>query len=148
MTDPVAAFTAALGLSPLPVEGGRWARSWADESFSAIYYLLEHPEFSAWHRLDRAELYVHHAGAPVTTHLVGPGGYRAHRLGSDVAAGQRPQLLVPAGTWQASETTTETKSWSLVGTVVIPPYTDDSVEFATRDDVPADLWRLLSAASP
>ncbi|SER95245.1 cupin domain-containing protein [Actinokineospora terrae] len=144
MSDPVAAYTAALGLSPLPVEGGRWARSWADDTFSAIYYLLEHPEFSAWHRLDRPELYVHHAGAPLITHLIGPDGYRAHRLGPDVAAGERPQLLVPAGTWQASETAT----WSLVGTVVVPPYTDAAVEFGVPDALPAGLARLLSAASP
>ncbi|WP_033401202.1 cupin domain-containing protein [Actinokineospora enzanensis] len=140
MTDPRALAT-ALDLRPLPTEGGLWSRSYADDTFSAIYYLLESPAFSAWHRLDRPELYVHHAGAPLTTHLIGPSGYRSVTLGSDVAAGERPQLLVPAGTWQASET----PSWSLVGTVVVPPYTDDSVEFATASLVAdrPELARLL-----
>ena len=49
------------------------------------------------------------------------------QTGPDVAAGQRPQVGVPAGTWQASVSTGE---WSLLGTVVVPPYTDDCVEFA------------------
>ncbi|MFC3450578.1 cupin domain-containing protein [Amycolatopsis speibonae] len=120
-------FAAHLGLQPLPVEGGRWAQSWRDETASAIYYLLAPPETSAPHRLDRLEIYAHHAGAPVRMLLLHPDG-RISRpvLGPDVAAGQRPQVGVPAGVWQASVSTGE---WSLVGTVVVPPYTDDSVEF-------------------
>ena len=35
---------------------------------------------------------------------------------------------MPAGTWQATVTR---GSWSLLGTVVVPPYTDDCVEFAS-----------------
>ncbi|WP_091448814.1 cupin domain-containing protein [Actinokineospora iranica] len=125
MTDPDA-LVAALGLAPLPVEGGLWSQSWRDSTFSAIYYLLKAPEFSAWHRLDRPELYAYHAGAPLTVRLLGPSGLAVHELGPDVAAGQRPQLVVPAGVWQASES----PSWTLVGTVVVPPYTDSCVEFA------------------
>jgi predicted cupin superfamily sugar epimerase len=116
-----------LGLQPLPVEGGRWAQSWRDETVSAIYYLLVAPETSAPHRLDRMEIYAYHAGAPVRMLLLFPDG-RVERpvLGPDVTAGQRPQVGVPAGTWQASVSTGE---WSMLGTVVVPPYTDDCVEF-------------------
>jgi len=38
--------------------------------------------------------------------------------------------VVPGGTWQAAETL---GAWSLVGTVVVPPYTDDCVEFGTAE---------------
>lgn len=48
-------------------------------------------------------------------------------LGTDVAAGHRPQVVVPARTWQA---TVPLGPWSLLGTVVVPPYTGDCVEFA------------------
>lgn len=126
-------ITAALGLEPLPVEGGRWSQSWRDEAFSAIHYLLVAPEFSAWHRLDHPELYAFHAGSPLTVHLLGADGLRSTVLGPDVVAGQRPQLVVPAGVWQASET----PEWSLVGTVVVPPYTDDTVHFPERADLVA-----------
>jgi predicted cupin superfamily sugar epimerase len=53
-------------------------------------------------------------------------------LGTDVAAGQRPQVVVPADTWQATVTL---GAWSLLGTVVVPPYTDGCVEFAAASDL-------------
>ncbi|WP_156753754.1 cupin domain-containing protein [Actinokineospora pegani] len=116
----------ALGLTPLPVEGGLWSQSWRDEAFSAIYYLLRAPEFSAWHRLDHPELYAYHAGSPLVLRQIDPDGRLTTTvLGLDFAAGQRPQAVVPAGVWQASETA----DWSLVGTVVVPPYTDSTVHF-------------------
>jgi predicted cupin superfamily sugar epimerase len=131
----VAAAVAALGLAELPVEGGLWAQSWRDESCSAIYYLLAAPEFSAVHRLDRLEVYVHHAGDPVRMLLLHPDGAVSRPvLGSDLAAGQRPQVVVPAGVWQASEVVGEA---ALLGTVVVPPYTDDCVEFGGAAELAA-----------
>ncbi|WP_104479506.1 cupin domain-containing protein [Actinokineospora auranticolor] len=133
-----------LGLRPLPVEGGYFTETWGGDHFSSIYYLLAAPGYSAWHRLDRDEVYAFHAGSALTVHLLGPGGYRSARLGTDLRAGERPQLVVPAGTWQASETA----AWSLVGTVVVPPYTDECVEFGTPSLVAdrPELARLLPAA--
>ena len=126
-------FVTHLGLEPLPVEGGRWAQSWRSETGSAIYYLLVAPEFSAPHRLDRVEVYAHHAGAPAEMLLLHPDGtVERPVLGTDVAAGERPQVVVPAGTWQATVTR---GSWSLLGTVVVPPYTDGCVEFAAAADL-------------
>ena len=118
-----------LGLTPLPVEGGQFAQSWRSPTVSAIYYLLAAPEFSAMHRLDRTEIYNYHAGAPTRMLLLSPSGsVETAVLGTDLAAGQRPQVVVPPGTWQASETLGE---WTLMGCVVVPPYTDDCVEFGT-----------------
>ncbi|MEV6628017.1 cupin domain-containing protein [Amycolatopsis sp. NPDC051106] len=126
-------FVTHLGLEPLPVEGGRWAQSWRSETGSAIYYLLVAPESSAPHRLDRVEVYAHHAGAPAEMLLLHPDGtVERPVLGTDVAAGERPQVVVPAGTWQATVTR---GSWSLLGTVVVPPYTDGCVEFAAAADL-------------
>lgn len=126
-------FLTHLGLEPLPVEGGRWAQSWRAEAGSAIYYLLVAPERSAPHRLDRVEVYVHHAGAPAQMLLLHPdGSVERPVLGTGVAAGERPQVVVPAGTWQATVTL---GTWSLLGTVVIPPYTDDCVEFAAAAEL-------------
>jgi len=125
----------ALGLAPLPTEGGMWAQTWRDEHGSAIYYLLVAPEFSAMHRLAHPEVFSYHAGAQARMLLVHPDG-RITRpvLGTDLAAGQRPQVAVPAGTWQATETL---GAWSLLGTFMAPPYTDDAVEFAGGADLAA-----------
>src|SRR5512139_1842454 len=115
----------ALGLRPLAVEGGLFAQSWRDEQASAIYYLLVAPDFSAMHRLDRLEIYAHHAGSPARLHLMDADGQvSAAVLGPDVTAGQRPQVAVPAGMWQAVR---PAGAWSLMSTVVVPPYTDDCV---------------------
>ncbi|MEJ2859064.1 MULTISPECIES: cupin domain-containing protein [unclassified Saccharothrix] len=125
-----------LGLEELPVEGGHFGQSWRSEEASAIYYLLRAPEFSGLHVLTHLEVYAYHAGAPLRMLLLHPDG-RVEQpvLGSDLAAGQRPQVVVPAGVWQASEPAGE---WSLVGTVVVPPYTDDVVSFAKADEVAAE----------
>lgn len=126
-------FVTHLGLEPLPVEGGRWAQSWRSAAGSAIYYLLVAPERSAPHRLDRVEVWVHHAGAPAEMLLLHPdGSVERPVLGTDVAAGEWPQVVVPAGTWQATVTR---GAWSLLGTVVVPPYTDDCVAFAPASEL-------------
>ena len=134
MPNP-ADFITHLGLQPLPVEGGRFAQSWRSETESAIYYLLESPAFSAPHRLDRLEIWSFHAGAPAAMLLLHPDSSVTRPvLGLDVAAGERPQVAVRAGTWQATVTR---GSWSLLGTVVVPPYTDDCVEFASAETLAA-----------
>ncbi|MEU4804842.1 cupin domain-containing protein [Actinosynnema sp. NPDC023587] len=122
-----------LGLAELPVEGGHWAQTWRSPEASAIYYLLRAPEVSGLHRLAHLEVYAHHAGAPLRMLLLHPDG-RAEEpvLGLDLAAGQRPQVVVEPGVWQASA---PEGAWSLVGTIVVPPYTDDVVEFAKADDL-------------
>lgn len=117
----------ALGMGELEVEGGLFSQSWRDEACSAIYYLLVAPEFSALHRLEHLEIYHYHAGAPARFFLIADGRVQEPVLGPNLAAGERPQLVVPPGVWQAS---TPLGAWSLMGTVVVPPYTDDCVEFA------------------
>ena len=138
---------AELGLVELPVEGGWFGQSWRSPEVSAIYYLLREGEFSGVHRLDHVEVYAHHVGAPLRMLLLHPdGAVTTPVLGPDLAAGQRPQVVVPAGVWQASEPDGE---WSLVGTVVVPPYTDDIVTFGEADTLAplypshADLVRRL-----
>ena len=126
-----------LGLQPLPVEGGLYQENLrGDRHASAIYYMLVAPQFSRLHRLTDLEIYVYHAGSAARLLLLYPDG-RVERpvLGMDLAAGQRPQVIVPARTWQAVETL---GAWSLLGTVMSPPYSDDSVTFAEADSLVAD----------
>jgi predicted cupin superfamily sugar epimerase len=85
------------------------------------------PDFSRLHRLDRIEIFTYHAGAAARMLLLHPDGTVTRPvLGIDLAAGERPQVVVPAGVWQTTVTLGE---WSLLGTIVVPPYTDESVEF-------------------
>ena len=97
-----------LELKPHP-EGGHYRETFRDPAgpegrgFStAIYYLLDVGETSEWHRVDAAEIWHHYAGAPLVITLSANGhDASAHHLGKDLSAGQRPQIVVPAGHWQA-----------------------------------------------
>lgn len=111
---------ALLGLVPLPDEGGLFRRTHLDAHSSAIYYLLLEPEFSALHALTATEVYHFHAGSPLRMLLLHPDGAVTEPvLGPDVAGGERPQVVVPAGVWQGS---VPAGAWTLVGTTTAPPF--------------------------
>lgn len=131
MREEAMQIVSILGLQPLPPEGGYWAQTRRDNYGTGIYYLLTASEFSRLHKLDHTEVFSFHAGAPAVMFLLYPDG-RIERpvLGIDLVAGQRPQVVVPSGVWQATEST---GAWTLLGTFVSPPYTDDVVEFAQAD---------------
>ena len=52
------------------------------------------------------------------------------RLGPDLAAGERPQAIVPAQAWQAAESTGD---WTLVGCTVAPGFDFATFELAPKD---------------
>jgi uncharacterized protein len=110
-----------LDLRPHP-EGGWFRETWrSDVTFrppgyegercaaTAIYFLLCPGEESAWHVVRSDELWLWHAGGPLTLRL---GGIDEHpdelaavqfTVGPVVSNGQRPQVVVPAGVWQSAE---------------------------------------------
>lgn len=116
-----------LGLQPLPHEGGRYRQSFADGHSTAIFYLLTAGNFSALHRLTSTEVYHHYAGAPLRLLLLdeATGRHTEPVLGSDIPAGQRPQLAVAAGIWQGSA---PLGPWSLIGTTMAPPFSWDGFQ--------------------
>ena len=126
-------IAARLGLEPLPAEGGVFRRTYSSPGMTAIYYLLAGQEFSAIHRLRNSdELFLFHAGAPLRTLLLGSGREREEMIGSDVLAGQSPQLFVPRGVWQGAAST---GGWSLVSTVVLPGFDWDDFQLGDRADL-------------
>ena len=73
---------------------------------TAILYLLCAGEESRWHQVRSDELWLHHSGPPLALLTGGsadaPATATTTLLGGDVGAGEHPQVLVPAGTWQAA----------------------------------------------
>jgi uncharacterized protein len=125
----VDALIATLGLAPHP-GGGWYAETWRAGApggerpvGTAIYFLLAAGQRSHWHRVDATEIWHHYAGAPLRL-AIHP---RTVTLGPDLAAGQRPQAVVPPGVWQAAETT---GAWTLVGCTVSPGFTFAGFELA------------------
>jgi predicted cupin superfamily sugar epimerase len=105
------------------VEGGRAAST-------AMYYLLARGERSHWHRTDAAEVWNWYAGAPLRLDIAPETEARERvTLGSDLAAGERPQWVVPAHAWQAAETLGE---WTLVGCTVAPGFDFAQFELAPK----------------
>ena len=98
---------------------------------TAIYYLLEVGEVSHWHRVDAVEVWHWYAGAPLALTLSTDGvAATPNWLGPDLRAGQRPQLVVPKGVWQAAESL---GAWTLVGCTVAPGFRFDGFELAPPD---------------
>ena len=122
-----------LGLKPHP-EGGHYAESFRDESgaSTAIYYLLEAGECSHWHRVHgSAEVWHHYGGGPLALTMSENGhDARSVRLGNNLAMGEYPQMVVPAGCWQTAESLGR---WTLVGCTVAPAFDFTNFEMAPPD---------------
>ena len=122
---------AHLHLSPHP-EGGWYRQTWVGPevqgrpSGTAILFLLQDGQHSHWHRVDADEIWLWHAGAPLTLRK-GEVTATATLLGPDVLAGQQVQAVVPAGHWQAASTT---GAYSLVSCTVSPGFQFSGFELA------------------
>ena len=126
MTD-AAALIARLNLASHP-EGGWYRETWRAGaragrrgSATAILFLLEDGRRSHWHRVDAAELWLWHAGAPLRLSAAPDdlGPVSDVRLGGDVLAGEAPQFVIPPNHWQAAEAD---MGWALVSCVVSPAF--------------------------
>ncbi len=114
-------------------EGG-----WYRETFRAeaqgrstgtcIYFLLCAGEVSHWHRVDAAEIWLYHAGAPLVLSIseTDTGPATDHVLGPDLSIGA-PQLVVPKDHWQSARTTGE---YTLVSCAVTPGFEFEGFELA------------------
>ncbi|MEV0317650.1 cupin domain-containing protein [Streptomyces sp. NPDC050658] len=137
----MAAITPALlaeryGLKPLPVEGGLFARTWAGPedaggraAGSAIMMLLTAADgdFSALHRLPIDEVWHFYQGDPLELLLLHPDGTdEVLTLGHGIPD-QRPQAVVPAGTWMGAAVAPG-GSWSFFGTTMAPGFLPEDYE--------------------
>jgi predicted cupin superfamily sugar epimerase len=140
-----------LGLQPHPREGGWYVRTWESPEFvtpgafeparydgprrtaTAIYYLLEPGTFSEMHVLQSDEIFHHYLGGPVEMlQLFADGSSAVTVIGKDIAAGQKPQHVVPRGVWQGSRLL-EPEGWALLGCTVSPGF-----EFSDYKDASAE----------
>ena len=131
-----AGIIATLGMARHP-EGGWYVETFRDPAggarghSTAIYFLLEKGDRSAWHRVrDAVEVWHHYAGASLALTIRDEAGAVSMlRLGPDLAAGERPQQVVPANWWQMAESL---GAWTLVGCTVAPGFDFTSLEMASK----------------
>ena len=126
-----------LGLSPHP-EGGHFKETFRHQApdggrgaITAIYYLLAAGEVARWHRVDATEIWHWYGGAPLVLEQSADGkALTSQTLGGDLAAGQRPQAVVPVGVWQSAHSL---GAWSLIGCTVAPAFQFEGFEMAAPD---------------
>ena len=151
MSISAADYVAQLQLQPHP-EGGFYSRTYeseeqipaaalparfgADRTFStAIYFLLEGIDFSAFHRIKSDELWHFYTGGGLHIYVIHPDGRgEVLLLGNDLNNGYRFQQLVKAGCWFASKPAQE-NSFSLVGCTVAPGFDFADFEMAKQDEL-------------
>jgi predicted cupin superfamily sugar epimerase len=101
----------ALGLTSHP-EGGHYVETWRHDGGEA----------------DAAEIWHFYAGAPLELSTCVDGEEAQRRvLGPDLAAGQRPQIIVAPHEWQAARSLGK---WTLVGCTVSPAFEFEHFELA------------------
>lgn len=136
---------AQLQLQPHP-EGGHYRETYRASTLvetprgpraasTAILFLLAAGERSHWHRIAADEAWHHHGGGGLAIYQLSPAGEgRCVRLGLNLAAGERPQHVVPAGSWFAAEPLAA-RGWSLVGCTVAPGFDMADFELAQAHQI-------------
>jgi len=104
-----------------------------DGNSTAIYFLLEAGKPTMLHRLPGPEVFHFYAGDPARLHTFGPGDEHGDQvLGTDLGGGQRPQVVIPGGVWQAAETLGE---WTLLGSTMSPGFRFEDFELGDRTEL-------------
>ena len=81
--------------------------------------------------MDAVEVWHWYGGAPLLLEISQSAGSVAQvTLGCDLAAGERPQAIVPAHAWQAAQSFGD---WTLCGCTVAPGFDFNGFELAPKD---------------
>lgn len=124
-----------LKMQPHP-EGGYYVETFRDDvtdengraASTLIYFLLPKGIVSRWHKVDAVETWHWYAGAPLELSISTDGVQRQDlRLGNNLAAGERPQGIVPRDGWQQARSL---GAWTLVGCTVAPGFQFEGFEMA------------------
>lgn len=139
------AVIALLDLAPHP-EGGFYRETFRDAvtvpgtaraASTCIYFLLPEGVTSRWHRVDAVETWHWYAGAPLELAIAESATTSPVRLrlGIQLAAGERPQGIVPHGHWQQARSL---GAWTLVGCTVAPGFEFAGFEIAPGEFEPGE----------
>lgn len=107
-----------------------------DRAFStAIYFLLEQGNFSAFHRIRSDECWHFYAGDPLQIYVIGRDGLlEIIELGNNICKGQFFQYMVPANCWFASRPAPGS-SFCFVGCTVAPGFDFADFELASATEL-------------
>ena len=144
------AIARKLGLDPIPVEGGYYAKIFRSPDTiespkrlgggprivaSTIYFML-YKDFNTMHRMRTNEVWCYHGGATLTLYEIkADGTLITHKLGDVLEAEEnQPQVVIEAGSWMASELGND-DDFVLVTCCVTPGFEPTDYEFPNRDEM-------------
>lgn len=105
---------------------------------TAIFFLLEQGNFSAFHRIRSDECWHFYEGQTLLVHIITPEAeIKTVRLGPDISNGEVYQFVVPANCWFASEPAPGTL-YSFVGCTVAPGFDFTDFEMAAAATLRSD----------
>jgi len=100
---------------------------------TAIFYLLEDEDFSAFHRIKSDELWHFYTGtSAIEIVLLGDGEIEKKTLGGNILEGEMFQVLVPKNRWFSARLK-EGSGYALAGCTVAPGFDFMDLEFATEE---------------
>lgn len=101
---------------------------------TAIYFLMETGNFSAFHRIKSDELWHHYEGVALEIVVIHPhpsAKLEILKLGKDIRNGEQPLRVVAEGCWFASRVVND--GFALVGCTVAPGFDFADFELAQCD---------------
>lgn len=102
---------------------------------TAIYFLLEQGNFSAFHRIKSDECWHFYAGGPLHIYIIHQSGeLEKISLGNDIERGQTFQYVVPANCWFGSRPAPGS-NYCFVGCTVSPGFEFDDLELADSNSL-------------
>ncbi len=102
---------------------------------TAIYFLLESRDFSAFHQLKADEIWNFYYGSSLTIYSINPQGILSYIfIGDDAENGEVMQAVVPAGYWFASRIN-DPDSYALVGCTVTPGFEFEDFTLGSRKEL-------------
>ena len=109
-----------------------------DRAFStAIYFLLEQGDFSAFHRIKSDECWHFYTGDPLLIYIIDQNGeLKTISVGNDFKEGQSFQYVVPANCWFASRPAPGSE-YCFVGCTVSPGFEFEDFELADLTELSA-----------
>lgn len=103
---------------------------------TAIYYLLEGNEFSAWHRLKSDEIWHYYCGDDLLVHQINENGVLSSTLLGNMleSLDAQPQCIILANTWFSAELVSP-EAFVLIGCTVSPGFDYDDFEMGERNQL-------------
>lgn len=101
---------------------------------TSIYYLLTQESHLSYFSVNKSDLVLyHHLGDPLKIIFLYDSGEVVEKiLGTDIAAGQTPQIVCPGGVWKAYDLMVGTMA--LVGESVSPGFDYDDMQMLSLED--------------